>query len=57
MRRDYIFFIDSTYDGHNKDKDFCEAMKDEIRKTIKEDPIDDAVENIMNLILETKYEW
>ena len=55
MKRDYSKFIDEAY--KNDHIGFAEHMENEIKKTIEEDDIDDAVKNIMELIFETKYEW
>lgn len=58
MERDYSKFIDSVYDKDpSLSTDFNKAVKVEVRKTIKEDNIDDAVKNILALMWEIRYEW
>jgi len=56
MKRDYSKFVDDAYNDKTVEP-FDILMKREIRKTIEEDTIDDALENIMALIYETRYEW
>ena len=53
--RDYANFVDTII--YDQNGDLVTRMKEEFKKTIQEDDIDDAIENIMNLVLETKYEW
>lgn len=53
MRRDYSTFVDDSY---IKNDQILPCLKHEIRQTIEEDDIDDAVENIIDLIMESKNE-